>query len=345
MDSLTGSTTAAKIFSVFRPNLHAAGNNTHSAAQANAPDKVQCEGAVFSDGTTVIQWCTTPSTAVFRSFDEFMRVHGHPEYGTILKWSSPHALPSVATILNPHPNTTPHPNTNPAALTVVGLCGLLGAGKDTVADYLGELGFRRASFAGLLKDVVAQAFGWPRDLLEGRTAESRAWREQVDADWSGTLGKPGLTPRAVLQQWGTDVVRNHFHPEFWVKALKRRILQGEFGSRVVVTDCRFPNEIAMVKRDLGGQVWRIQRGPAPELLLHEGASKVECDHVGPAVGAGGETANAAGDGGETADGAGCLPHESEWAWMGFEDVTLHNNGTLEELRAKVSASAASWTIV
>lgn len=37
------------------------------------------EAAVFSDGTTVLRWCNTPyvSTAVYRSLDECMAVHGH----------------------------------------------------------------------------------------------------------------------------------------------------------------------------------------------------------------------------------------------------------------------------
>lgn len=36
------------------------------------------DGAVFSDGTTVIRWCTeTPSTSTYDSFGVAEEVHGH----------------------------------------------------------------------------------------------------------------------------------------------------------------------------------------------------------------------------------------------------------------------------
>ena len=58
---------------------------------------------------------------------------------------------------------------------ILGICGLIGAGKDTIADYLVNIHeFRRESFANTLKDAVAHVFGWDRELLEGRTKQSRA---------------------------------------------------------------------------------------------------------------------------------------------------------------------------
>ena len=64
---------------------------------------------------------------------------------------------------------------------IIGICGFQGSGKDTVADYLVNThDFRRISFAGTLKDAVSAIFGWDRELLEGRTRESREWREQID---------------------------------------------------------------------------------------------------------------------------------------------------------------------
>ena len=38
---------------------------------------------------------------------------------------------------------------------LIGICGLIGHGKDTAAGFLIEEGFERVSFAGVLKDAVA----------------------------------------------------------------------------------------------------------------------------------------------------------------------------------------------
>ena len=82
---------------------------------------------------------------------------------------------------------------------IIGICGLIGAGKDTAADYLVNWHeFRRDSFAATLKDAVASVFNWDRELLEGRTKTAREWREDIDHWWAERLGIPELTPRWVL---------------------------------------------------------------------------------------------------------------------------------------------------
>ena len=62
---------------------------------------------------------------------------------------------------------------------IIGICGLIGSGKGTVADVLvDEHGFQKISFADKLKDAVSVLFDWDRDMLEGETSESRFWREK-----------------------------------------------------------------------------------------------------------------------------------------------------------------------
>jgi hypothetical protein len=144
---------------------------------------------------------------------------------------------------------------------IIGICGLIGSGKDTIADYLQNIHqFRRESFASTLKDSVAAVFGWDRELLEGRTKHSREWREQVDAWWAERLGMPTLTPRWVLQHWGTEVVRRSFHDDTWIASLENKLRQSQ--DHVVISDCRFPNEILAIKR-AGGVVIRVRRGDEP----------------------------------------------------------------------------------
>ena len=144
---------------------------------------------------------------------------------------------------------------------IIGVCGLIGSGKDTIADYLQNIHqFRRESFAHTLKDAVAAVFGWDRELLEGRTKESRAWREQVDPWWAERLNIPHLTPRWVLQYWGTEVARKSFHDDTWIASLENKLRKTH--DDIVISDCRFPNEIAAIKR-AGGIVIRVTRGPEP----------------------------------------------------------------------------------
>jgi len=108
---------------------------------------------------------------------------------------------------------------------IIGICGFIGSGKDTIADYLVNFHeFRRDSYAGTLKDAVAAVFNWDRELLEGRTKEARAWREQVDPWWAERLNMPDLTPRLALQLWGTEVCRKGFHDDIWIASVENKLL-------------------------------------------------------------------------------------------------------------------------
>jgi len=199
---------------------------------------------------------------------------------------------------------------------IIGIVGFIGSGKDTVADYLVNFHrFKRESFANSLKDAVSQVFGWDRELLEGRTQESREWRETRDEWWTKRL-KKDITPRYVLQYWGTEVIRKGFHDDMWVASLEHRLLNTK--NDIVITDCRFPNEIKAI-RAAGGRVMRIKRGPEPRwfdeaVSMNKGPArnmtwalskqKIEKLKV----------------------------HASETAWVGQKfDVVLNNDGTIEEL--------------
>lgn len=144
---------------------------------------------------------------------------------------------------------------------IIGVCGFIGSGKDTVADYLQNFHeFRRESFASTLKDAVAAVFGWDRTMLEGRTKEAREWREQVDPWWAARLNMPDLTPRLMLQLWGTEVCRKGFHDDIWIASLENKLRNSK--DHVVISDCRFPNEIKAIKAQ-GGQIIWVQRGVTP----------------------------------------------------------------------------------
>jgi hypothetical protein len=196
---------------------------------------------------------------------------------------------------------------------IIGICGFISSGKDTAANYLvGWHGFRRDSFAGALKDAVAHVFGWDRELLEGLTTEARAWREQVDPWWAERLGMPHLTPRWVLQYWGTEVCRQGFHDDIWIAALENRLRQRT--GHTVISDVRFPNEVAAI-RNAGGRIIWIRRGADPEwcttlIEMRQDSTLGICtDYM--------RQYNV---------------HASEWAWVGTRfDAVIDNNNSVEQL--------------
>jgi adenylate kinase family enzyme len=127
---------------------------------------------------------------------------------------------------------------------IIGLLGFMGSGKGTAGEILAEeKGFISLSFADSLKDATSVIFGWDRTLLEGDTTESREFRETVDEFWTKKFGKK-ITPRYILQYFGTEVCRSNLISSIWVDSLERKILQHE---NVVVTDVRFNNEITFLK--------------------------------------------------------------------------------------------------
>jgi hypothetical protein len=132
---------------------------------------------------------------------------------------------------------------------IIALSGKKGCGKSTVAQHLTKkFGYIEISFAKVLKDIVAILFDWPRDRLEGITPEDRIWREATDEWWSERLNLPHLTPRWVLQNFGTEVVRNHFHDEMWIARLEREISKFPKDQLLCVSDVRFQNEIDILTK-------------------------------------------------------------------------------------------------
>jgi hypothetical protein len=190
---------------------------------------------------------------------------------------------------------------------IIGVCGFIGSGKGTVADILQHKhGFTKISFADSLKDAVSAVFGWPRHLLEGDTDLSREFREQVDPWWATRLNINDLTPRLILQLWGTEVCRDGFHKDIWIASMERKL--SDTDKNYVIPDCRFVNEVDMIKR-MDGQVWCVKRGEDPEWFQKYQSHSIIPEHI----------------------------HSSEYAWAKSDfDHTIFNNGTLQDLQKSVA---------
>ena len=145
---------------------------------------------------------------------------------------------------------------------IISLTGCAGSGKDTVANYIIKNydNWKKDLFAGTLKDAVSAIFGWNRKMLAGDTPEDREIREQKDDYWSEKFGYE-VTPRIILQKFGTDCLRNHLHEDIWVNSLEKKIKDTD--KNIIITDCRFKNEIEMLK-NLGATFIRVTRDTLPE---------------------------------------------------------------------------------
>ena len=200
---------------------------------------------------------------------------------------------------------------------IIGITGLISSGKGTVADILvEEHNFIKLSFADKLKDGVAAVFGWNRAMLEGDSIESREWRETVDEFWTKETGRE-ITPRLVLQEFGTDCMRNGFYHGVWVSLVKQEIMKN-IQNDYIIPDVRFSNEIKVVK-ELGGEVWNIRRGELPDwwypAIQDNNTDSTLMKDFYPDI------------------------HQSEWKWIDDDnqfDKILYNDDSIKALYSKIS---------
>ena len=126
---------------------------------------------------------------------------------------------------------------------------------------------------------------------------------------------PDLTPRWVLQHWGTEVVRRSFHDDTWIASLENKLRKTQ--DDIVISDCRFPNEIKAIKA-AGGIVIRVTRGPEPYWYDHAMAANQQVQSA-------------------VAYMIAQKVHPSEWAWIGtkFDAVVDNNADGLDNLYGQV----------
>lgn len=140
---------------------------------------------------------------------------------------------------------------------IIGLCGAMRSGKDTVASALVARGWTRVGFADALRvelldvdPIVAPACpGGSPSPLTSVLADNGGWEgvKQSKA-WADPV-------RGLLQDYGMRV-RAERGDDYWVGRAFAALADIE--GDVVVSDVRMPNEVSAI-RDRGGKVIRVVR--------------------------------------------------------------------------------------
>lgn len=172
---------------------------------------------------------------------------------------------------------------------IFGICGKIGSGKSTVSNILSRsYGAEIISFADPLKNICAE-LGYNLEVLKAETNHNRVLRETIKhPTW-------GLTGREILQKVGTDLFRDNFDKETWIKLAEHKILNSS-AKIIVIPDCRFKNEFDLIKK-YNGSILHVLRKNNP--------SSSDSTHVS----------------------------ETEWEkYLTSNVIEIKNNGSLDDLK-------------
>lgn len=165
---------------------------------------------------------------------------------------------------------------------IIGLTGLAGCGKDTVALILkAHVRFNHLAFADPLRSEICSAYGLPSSLFTNRDTKELPSPQLAlvncsNYEFVGLMLKQAATaedlcnlsefleaprsPRQLMRWWGTEYRRETTHQNYWTRHMIARVKGFQDGHelRQVISDVRFPNEAEAI-RAMGGKIWQIQR--------------------------------------------------------------------------------------
>lgn len=125
---------------------------------------------------------------------------------------------------------------------IIGITGYKRSGKDTLADYLTNLGFIKISFADKLREICSDLFNVSMDYF-------------IDDDKKDTplASLNNKTPRELLIHVGQGM--RDFDPNIWITTALRKCVDTQ---DYVIPDVRNANEADAI-HNLHGMIIRIER--------------------------------------------------------------------------------------
>lgn len=144
-------------------------------------------------------------------------------------------------------------------MSIIGIGGFAGAGKDEAAKVLvEEFGYSRIAFADVLRDM---AYALDPDVYVEMGQEG-GWKPLTkvvdDFGWDRAKNEfPSV--RRILQRLGTEAGRDILGENIWVDTAFKNAPPGD----IVVTDVRFQNELDSIKQRGGTTVYVLRPGVGP----------------------------------------------------------------------------------
>jgi len=131
-------------------------------------------------------------------------------------------------------------------MTILGVMGPAGCGKDTVAGLLKKYNYTRVASADAMKQDAVRYFSVQLEQIENyKDCELAITSDQME------IGSFSI--RHFLQTYGMDM-RDRFGDNYWIdRSVNAKIKEMGQEAKIVVTDIRFQNEIDYV-RSKGGQI-------------------------------------------------------------------------------------------
>lgn len=171
-------------------------------------------------------------------------------------------------------------------MTLIGLGGKYGAGKDVVADWLVEnKNFVKLGMSDTLRQGIYELNPWIKVDSQASEAVRRLWNVNEFASYrevADTVGyveaKTLADARTFLQVLGTEVGRKLLGEDIWVDASCRAITAELIAGRdVVITGIRYWNELDMIS-DLNGHTVWIDRPSLKNENTHDSENTLSDNH-------------------------------------------------------------------
>ena len=149
---------------------------------------------------------------------------------------------------------------------IIGINGSIGSGKDFFAETLAEFSsapVERHAFADKLRLITEELTGYEMKMTHepNKPFHNPVYNFTQD-DKNVYLDMWGKTVGQILQELGTDALRDNFDSDVWVKSLFSSVGEDAVkrGNILVIPDVRFPNEAEYVLKH-GGILIKIVGDP------------------------------------------------------------------------------------